>query len=216
MATQGIPAPAAAAPIPAAAAHTPAAAAPTPAAPRGLTSVPAPAAGPEASRLPPNPLITTHRIFEACDAQKKSLGLLHGDLFDSRPAVALSALAAVGKLGDTRSFPYVARLMAGAQEELQCACVRALGNIRHPDVPRLLRDLAKTTRTEKIRREILGALAASAPGDKDVAALIRHAARTPLGSAAAGRTRRACCWRLAARSRWKSCWRMRARRCWTR
>ena len=141
------------------------------------------ASAPETSRLPVQPLLTTHRLFEAFDAQKKSLGLLHGDLFDSRPEVALSALEAVGRLGDPRSFPYVARLLAGAQEDVQAASLRALGGIHHPDVPRLLRDFSKTTHTEKIRREILGALAAAAPGDKDVVALIRHAARTPLGSA---------------------------------
>jgi class 3 adenylate cyclase/HEAT repeat protein/Arc/MetJ family transcription regulator len=141
------------------------------------------ASGTEAAKVPVQPILTTHRIFEAFDAQKKSLALLHGDLFDSRPEVALSALQAVGSLGDPRSFPYVARLLAGAQEDLQCACIRALGGIRHPDVPRLLKDLSRTASTERVRREILGALAASAPGDKDVAAMIRNAARTPLGSA---------------------------------
>src|SRR5208283_1586007 len=139
--------------------------------------------GAEAAKAPVQPVLTTHRIFEAFDAQKKSLALLHGDLFDSRPEVALSALEAVSSLGDPRSFPYVARLLAGAQEELQCACIRALGGIHHPDVPRLLKDLVKTSRTEKVRREILGALAASAPGDKEAVAMIRQAARTPLGSA---------------------------------
>jgi HEAT repeat protein len=136
----------------------------------------------EGPSLPIEALVTTHRIFEAFDTQKKSLEILHGDLFDSRPPVALSALAAVGMLADTRSFPYVARLLAGAQEELQCAAVRALGAIGHPDAPRLLLDLAKTTRTERMRREILGALAAAAPGNKDVLALIRHAVRTPMGA----------------------------------
>jgi HEAT repeat protein len=139
-------------------------------------------AGAEAQPLPVEPLLTTHRIFEACDAQKKSLEVLHGDLFDSRMPVTLSALAAVGALADTRSFPYVARLLAGAQEEVQCAAVRALGAIGHPDVPRLLLDLLKTTRTERVRREILAALAAAAPGNKDVLALIRHAIRTPMGA----------------------------------
>ena len=84
-------------------------------------------------------------------------------------------------LADTRSFPYVARLLAGAEEEVQCAAVRALGAIGHPDVPRLLLDLARTTRTEKLRREILAALAVAAPGNKDVLTLIRHTARTPMG-----------------------------------
>jgi class 3 adenylate cyclase len=140
-------------------------------------------AGTESARLAIEPLITTHRIFEAFDADKKSLGIVHGDLFDSRPLVALSALEATGRLADTRSFPYVARVLAGAQEEIQAACVRALGSIRHPDVPRLLRDLARSARGEKLRREILGALVLSAPADKDVGATIRQAVRAPLGSA---------------------------------
>ena len=152
---------------------------PSPGAP--APSPPSPDA--EAPRLPVEPLITTHRIFEAFDAQKKNLGILHGDLFDSRLPVALSALEAAGKLADTRSFPYVARLLAGAQEEVQAACVRALGTIGHPEVPKLLRDLARTARGEKLRREILAALALAAPGDKDVAATIRQAVRAPLGSA---------------------------------
>ena len=139
--------------------------------------------GAEAPLLPLEPLITTHRLFEAWDAAKKSLQLLHADLFDSRVQVATSALNAVAVLADTRSFPYVARLLAGAQEEVQCAAVRALGAIGHPDVPRLLLDLARTTRAEKLRREILGALAVAAPQNKDVVALIRHTARTPMGLA---------------------------------
>jgi len=142
----------------------------------------APRGAAEAPPLSVEPLLTTHRIFEACDSQKKCLAVLHGDLFDSRLPVALSALAAVGTLADTRSFPYVARLLASAQEDVQSAAVRALGTIGHPDAPRLLLDLAKTTRTEKLRREILGALASAAPGNKDVLALIRHAVRTPMGA----------------------------------
>ena len=90
--------------------------------------------------------------------------------------VALSALEAVGALADTRSFPLLARLLAGAQEEVQCGAVRALGRIGHPDVPGSC-ELAKTTRSEKMRREILDALAAAAPRDKDVVGSLRQTAR---------------------------------------
>ena len=143
---------------------------------------PAPREAAESPALAVEPLITTHRIFEAYDEHKKSLDVLHGDLFDSRLPVALSALEAVARLADTRSFPYVARLLASAQEDVQCAAVRALGAIGHPDAPRLLLDFAKTSRTERMRRELLGALAAAAPRNKDVLALIRHAVRTPMGA----------------------------------
>jgi len=142
------------------------------------------APGADGSHLPVEPVVTTHRLFEAFDSEHhRSLGILHGDLFDSRPPVVLSALEAAARVADTSSFPYVARLLAGAQEDVQAACVRALGSIHHPDVPRLLRDLARTARGEKLRREILAALALSAPGDKDVGATIRQAVRAPLGSA---------------------------------
>ncbi len=138
--------------------------------------------GAEAHPIAVEPLLTTHRIFEACDAQKKSLEILHGDLFDSRLPVALSALSAVQALADARSYPHLARLLSGSPEEVQCAAARALGAIPHPEVPRLLMGLAKTTRSDKLRREILAALAAAAPKDKEVLALIRQVARTPMGS----------------------------------
>jgi class 3 adenylate cyclase len=149
-----------------------------------VTGAAAAGAGPAAAETPAlgvEPIVTTHRIFEACDTQKKSLEILHGDLFDSRTPIALSALAAVGALADTRSFPYVARLLASAQEEVQCAAVRTLGMIGHPDAPKLLLDFARTSRTERLRREILGALASAIPTNKDVLALIRHAARAQMG-----------------------------------
>ncbi|MGA2975270.1 MAG: adenylate/guanylate cyclase domain-containing protein [Spirochaetia bacterium] len=138
--------------------------------------------GAEAPQLTVEPLLTTHRIFEACDAQKKGLEFLHADLFDSRAQVALSALSAVRALADARSFPHVARLLTSAPEEAQCAAARALGALRHPEALKLLLNLAKTTRSEKLRREALGALAAAAPQDQEVMGLIRQAARTPLGA----------------------------------
>ncbi len=148
--------------------------------PEALSAQPA---GADAPQIAVEPLLTTHRLLEACPGHPKGLELLHGDLFDSRLPVALSALAAVRALADTRSFPYVARLLGSANEEVQCAAVRALGSIRHPDAPKLLLDLLKTTRSEKLRREILAALGEAAPQDKEIAGIIRHAARTPMGSA---------------------------------
>jgi len=159
--------------------------APVTAAPRALS----PAAGAatpsaDAPRLPVESLVTSHRIFEAFDSShRESLGILHEDLFDPRPAVALSALDAVGRLADARSFPYVARLLTGAQEEVQVACVRALATIRHPDVPKLLRDLSRTVRSERLRREIMSSLALTVPTDRDLGVTIRQAVRAPLGSA---------------------------------
>jgi len=149
-----------------------------------VREIPAPASDREAPRLEVETLCTAHRIFAAFDGQKKSLEWLHGDFFDSRLPVALSALAAAGSLADPRSVPYVTRLLGSTQEEVQCAAVRCLGTIRHPGSVTLLFELVKTTRSEKLRREILDALAAAAPQDREVVGLIRQVARSPLASPA--------------------------------
>jgi len=146
-------------------------------------SSPAPETG--AARLEIEPLLTTHRIFEAFDGKKKGLEWLHGDLFDSRLPVALSALEAVGAIGDARSFPHLARLLSSAPEAVQCGAARAMGMLRLPAGVALLTRLVKTTRSEKLRREILGALATAAPQDKDVLGILRQVARAPMASAPA-------------------------------
>ena len=138
-----------------------------------------------APRLEIEPLLTTHRIFEAYDGKKKGLEWLHGDLFDSRLPVALSALEAVGAIGDARSFPHLARLLGSAPEAVQCGAARAMGKLRLPAGVALLVKLVRTTRSEKLRREILSALAIGAPQDKDLAGFLRQVARAPLASASA-------------------------------
>ena len=110
---------------------------------------------------------------------------LHGDLFDSRLPVALSALEAVGAIGDARSFPHLARLLSSAPELVQCGAARAIGRLRLPAGVALLVTLIKTTRSEKLRREILSALAIGAPRDREVAGFLRQVARAPLASASA-------------------------------
>jgi class 3 adenylate cyclase/HEAT repeat protein len=180
----------AAAPLPAAKAASAPAAAPKPAAPVSgapspaapLAAAPSAAKGAEAAPLGVEPVLTTHRIFETCDPQKKGLETLHADMFDSRLPVALSALSAVQKIADTRSFPHVARLLSSNQEDLQCGAARAMGALQHPDAVRLLLNLDKTTRSDKLRRAVLEALAAAAPANKEVVEIIHGAARTPMGS----------------------------------
>jgi HEAT repeat protein len=146
---------------------------------------PAPGPSAEAPQTPVEPLLTAHRLIEACPGHAKGLEFLHVDLFDSRLPVALSALAAVRERADARSFPYVARLIGSANEDIQCAAVRALGSIKHPEAQKLLREILKTSRSDKLRRELFAALCEAAPQDKEIAGVIRHAARSPLGSAAA-------------------------------
>ena len=148
-------------------------------------SRPAPAADPEAQRLQAEALITAHRIFAALDGDKKSLRWLHGDLFDSRLPVTLSALDAVGTLADPTSLPLLARLLTGTKEEVQCGAVRALGRLRQPKAVTLLMELIKTARSEKVRREILEALASCAAHDRQTIGLLRQTARAAMVSPAA-------------------------------
>jgi class 3 adenylate cyclase/HEAT repeat protein len=146
---------------------------------------PAPAPDPEAPRLEAEALITAHRIFAALDGQKKSLRWLHGDLFDSRLPVTLSALETVGTLADPSSLPLLARLLTGTKEDVQCGAVRALGRLRTPKAVTLLMELIKTARSEKVRREILEALATCAAHDRQTVGLLRQTARAAMVSAAA-------------------------------
>ena len=67
---------------------------------------------PDSPRLGVEPLVTTHRLIAAFDRDARGLEWLHGDLFDSRPRVALSAMEAVAALANPASFPYVTRVLA--------------------------------------------------------------------------------------------------------
>ena len=140
---------------------------------------------PESPRLSAEPLVTTHRLLSAFDRDARGLEWLHGDLFDSRPEVAVSAMAAVAALGNPSSFPFVTRVLATANGDLSLAAVRALGKIRHPGSARALVELLKTTREEMLRREILDALASAVPKDHELAGFLRQIARSPLASAGA-------------------------------
>ena len=103
-----------------------------------------------ADSLALEPVLSTHRVFEAMDPKRAGLEILHADLFDARPQVVLSALAAVGALGDERSFTVVARVFAAAGEDLRCAAARTLGKLRGSAAPRLLLDAVRTARSEKV------------------------------------------------------------------
>ncbi len=129
--------------------------------------------------------MTTHRLLSAFDRDATGLEWLHGDLFDGRAEVALSALDAVASLANPVSFAFVTRVLASGSGELQTAAVRALGKVRHPGSARALVDLLKTTRDEGLRREILDALAVAVPKDRELAGFVRQIARSPLASAGA-------------------------------
>jgi len=140
---------------------------------------------PESLRLAIEPLVTTHRLLSAFDRDARGLEWLHGDLFDSRAEVALSAMDAVASLANPASFTFVTRVVSSASGELQTAAVRALGTVRHPGSARALVELLKTTRDEGLRREILDALASAVPKDRELAGFVRQIARSPMASAGA-------------------------------
>lgn len=147
---------------------------------------PTPAAnGQGAPPLAVEALKTTHRLIAAFDRDGKGLEWLHGDLYDSRAEVALSALDAVGVLANPGSFLHVTRLLAGGNQELRAAAVRALGNIHHPGSAKALVDLLKTTRGEGLRREITDALANAVPKDRQLSGFVRQLAHAPLASVGA-------------------------------
>jgi class 3 adenylate cyclase len=139
----------------------------------------------EAPRLAAEPLVTTHRLLAAFDRDGKGLEWLHGDLFDNRSAVALSAMEAVGALANTASFTFVTRALSSSSGELSMAAVRALGSIRHPGSARALVEMLKTTRDETVRRGILDALSEAVPKDHELASFVRQIARSPMASAGA-------------------------------
>jgi class 3 adenylate cyclase/HEAT repeat protein len=133
------------------------------------------------SSPPSEPLAcTTHRILAACDPQRRGIALLHADLFDARPAVARSAIEAVGKLADPSSIPHLLRLLAAPDEDLACAAAASLGRIRHPNVATVLVGLLKTTQSDRLREACLSALADAGLATAETAELARRTARSPL------------------------------------
>lgn len=112
----------------------------------------------EKAKLGAEAAITVHRVVEAFDTEKKSINVIHSDLFDSRPKVVLSAISAISKIGDPRSFRFIARLLSHRDETIQIAAVRAAGEIAHPSAKKIILDLFKTSGSEILRCGALEAL----------------------------------------------------------
>ncbi|HVO40883.1 MAG TPA: adenylate/guanylate cyclase domain-containing protein [Spirochaetia bacterium] len=139
----------------------------------------------DSQRLSAESLKTTHRVIAAFDRDAKGLEWLHGDLFDAREEVALSALDAVGAVANPSSYSHLTRLLGSMSDAVKLAAVRALGKVKHPGSAKALVSLLKTARGEALRREILDALAVAVPKDKELAGFVRQIARSPMTSAAA-------------------------------
>ena len=125
-------------------------------------------------------LITTHRILASLDTQHRGLPSLHADLFDARPAVALSAISTAGTIADASSFPHLARLLSAADEDLQCAAIAAMARNPHPEKAGTLRGLLRTTQSDRLREAVLEAIADAGLGDAETADLARRTAHSAL------------------------------------
>ncbi len=105
-------------------------------------------------------------------------------MFDSRPAVVLSALETLAKIRDPGSFPIVSRLFTHNDEEIRRAAVAAAGELKHPDAGRVLLDLYNVTQDDRLRCTILDSLWKVARDDERVRLLVEECARSALVSPA--------------------------------
>jgi class 3 adenylate cyclase/HEAT repeat protein len=134
------------------------------------------------SNLGPETKITTHELIRAFDRGKKGIEILHKDLFDSNTEVVLSALAALGTLGDKRSLQHIAKLLTQPNESILCAAVKVIGDIGNPEAVQILLNLFKVSKNEEIRCLILDSLIALCPTDERVQLLLRECYSTQLVS----------------------------------
>jgi len=135
-------------------------------------------------------ILTTHRILETFGRDPRSFDILHGDLFDSRTPVVLSALQAVSAIADGRSLAYVARLFSHADAQIVCAAVRAAGALGAAEAFPLLVQLARSTRQEAVQLEVLQALAngfPKAPETLEIAANLSRSVSAQAETVAAAR-----------------------------
>jgi class 3 adenylate cyclase len=113
-------------------------------------------------------ILTTHKILGAFGRDARSIEILHADLFDSRPRIAISALQALGRIRDPRSFGYISRLFRHSDPEIACSAVRASGEIGAPDALQVLLKLSANRREEVVQLEILRTLAGLSPDSPEV------------------------------------------------
>lgn len=124
--------------------------------------------------------ITSHHLLAAFDEERRGLEVLHQDLFDSSTEVVLSALEALARLREERSVQFVARLLERKDELVRSAAARTLGTIGSEATVGILTELFRLTRNEGVRCAALAGLAAAAPRDPAVVALIEEQATSRL------------------------------------
>jgi class 3 adenylate cyclase len=123
-------------------------------------------------------ILTTHKILGAFGRDARTFDILHADLFDSRPRIALSAIQALGVIRDPRSFGYLARVFRHPDPDIVCAAVRVSGEIAAPDTLPLLLQLSATRREEAVHLEVLRTVAALSPESSEVHQLASSLSRS--------------------------------------
>ena len=135
-------------------------------------------------------ILTTHRLLGTFGRDPRSFDILHGDLFDSRPPIVLSALQAVSDIADRRSLTYVARLFSHPDQQIVCAAVRAVGAIGAQEALPVLVQLSRSTRQEAVQLEVLRALTKDfpkAPETLEIATAISRSVSVQAETVAAAR-----------------------------
>lgn len=123
---------------------------------------------------------TTHIIFERFDRDRRGLEILHKDLFDANDQVVLSALASLSAIKYPQSLKFIAKLLSNENEVLQCAAVKAMGDIAHPKTSKVLWDLFKISKSENLRLHILEALSKINPEEPGTVARIEEYTKSQL------------------------------------
>ncbi len=118
-------------------------------------------------------IITTHRISEYHDKEKKTLNFLHSDIFDSRTEIVVSALSALSEIGTDDSLKYLVKLFTSNNYGIKIAAIKAAGGIGGNKAKEILIELFKTVQDEDIRCEVLESLSKFAAKDPEVEALIK-------------------------------------------
>jgi class 3 adenylate cyclase/HEAT repeat protein len=115
--------------------------------------------------------ITLHRIIERYSRRGKGLSLLYEDISDTRQAVVLSALHALGKVGDRSCLDHIRTLFEHREEIVRVTAIMTAGEIGSDDFVQPLIALFDRVQEESIRVEILRSLSKLAPDDPKVLAL---------------------------------------------
>ncbi len=123
-------------------------------------------------------ILTTHRILGSFGRDPRSIDILHADLFDARPEVAVSALEALGEIADPRSLRYVARLFPHPDPSVVCAAAQTAGALGAPEALPLLVQLAESTRHDQVQLEALRALVRVFPTAADTRQLAFEISRS--------------------------------------